>query len=167
MEEVAVIRETGTKLAERAAEIGARGFMGFDTVVTADGQIIYTECNYRGTGSTNPEITAQKATNFVDEKLKWLFVPFIPFNKNVSPDLPAVLDVLRKNSLLFEGAHSSRADLDTPQAVILYGMLPGGELGNYCLSFFWKTGQTQEIFATINKVLKNLGAGISIPCPLP
>lgn len=165
---VALIKEKGQQLADAAGRMGARGFIGFDTILTLDGQPVFTECNYRGTGSTNPEITAQKATNFTYRHgdLGWAFIPFIPFHQN-SPNIAAVLSTLRESGVLYEGYRSNPTDLDVPQAILLYGILPGGDLGNYCLSFFWeqRAENSQKIFDKINEVLKSLGTNKRIPYP--
>ncbi|MDO8658457.1 MAG: hypothetical protein Q7K55_06955 [Candidatus Levybacteria bacterium] len=151
----------GMKLASCIHKIGGRGLFGIDIVLnSATGKEKYVECNYRGTGTTNPELTYQKATNFTYGigSGNWVFIPYIKFDPFSSPDLSAAIENLRRQKLLFEGA---KTDINTPKAVILHGMISDG----YFLSYFWNRGNipSSEAFTLINKSLQQLGCNKKLP----
>lgn len=128
------LEEEGGMLAKRARALGARGFVGFDTVITPDMRIVFIEVNYRETGTTIPYTVAQRAVNFVEhpDEIGWAYVIENAYTKDIAT-IELLLEALRAKRYLFEGTYDDAVGLDRPRAVVTYA----GDEEGYDIAFFW------------------------------
>ncbi|MEK7122668.1 MAG: hypothetical protein AAB855_02320 [Patescibacteria group bacterium] len=158
------MEELGDVLADKAQQLGARGFIGFDTVITPDQRVVFIESNYRETGTTVPYTVAQRAVNFVEhpDDIGWAYVIENAYTKELS-NVELLLEALRSQGHLFEGAHRDVVGLDRPRAVVTYA---GGDEG-YDIAFFWGKHkiEPEKAFEEISKTLQNIDVNVKLTRP--
>lgn len=148
------LKEKASELALKMRLMGARGFMGFDTVITPDGKIVFIECNYRETGSTIPFVLSKRVDNFDSEsRMNWVYSILLEYN-SVADNMEKLMDVLEKMGVLFKGYNNPETDLNKVTVVINYA-----NEGGYDLGFFWDKKMLGEEKAVeqINQIMLSLG----------
>lgn len=157
--------EKGFKLATKVWNQGARGFMGFDTVLPKDtetqGLVKFIECNYRTTGTTIPAFNTLRATNFTvaPEDIGWVFVLSAAEYNTHLPDFSAVLGNLKQHKGLFE----KTSNLDRVTAIPMYGM----QDKDFDLVYFWPKEMLslEQVESQINQLQRSLLSQKEIQLP--
>lgn len=143
-----------TKLATEAHKLGARGFIGFDTIITKQEnktQIVIVEANYRTTGSTVPKITADKAVRYTS-LTEWFYIASYYYNDFIS-DLDEMIDTLSRLNVLYQPSDMGNLDKEVKCIITL------GERTKRCgLCFIWQKDSlsVEQINNQIVSILKEI-----------
>ena len=133
--------------------MGARGFIGFDTLYRQNNRPIFIETNYRATGSTNPLFAGMRASNLIlrPDQIGFIGINDVNFSK-FGDKIGGLAQALQEYGMLYDSSSS----LDNAMAIMNYGNQPIPQCDLYLV---WEQGKMSDEsqFARANEILEFIG----------